>query len=62
MVENEGFQTKAEAQKWLSENDITPHHLSNTEIQLVPTALNDIPHSGSAAQMRNEDNNKGGCK
>ena len=47
------FNSKNEAKNWLRDNGLTPHHLSDTEIQLVPTDLNDgIPHIGSASDMR----------
>jgi hypothetical protein len=53
MKDNYGFKSNNEAKNWLRENGLTPHHLSDTEIQLVPTDLNNgIPHIGSASDMR----------
>jgi RHS repeat-associated protein len=41
------------AQKLLRENGLTPHHLSQTQIQLIPSELHgNVPHTGSAADMR----------
>ncbi|MEF1207852.1 RHS repeat-associated core domain-containing protein [Photobacterium damselae] len=41
------------ARKLLKENSLTPHHNTETEIQLVPTALyGNIPHIGSASYLR----------
>ena len=48
-----GFRTQAEAKVFLSEKGLTPHHLSSTVIQLVPSKLHgNIPHIGSASEMR----------
>ena len=45
---------KTAAQAWLSENKLTPHHLDSETIQLIPTDLHgNIPHIGSASDMRN---------
>ncbi|WP_261154754.1 RHS repeat-associated core domain-containing protein, partial [Serratia ficaria] len=46
--------TQSAAQKLLRKNKLTPHHLSNTEIILVPRGLHgNVPHIGSASDMRN---------
>ncbi|MEK3792884.1 HNH endonuclease [Paenibacillus sp. FSL R7-0204] len=38
----------------LKSQGLTPHHLSNTEIQMIPSKLHgNIPHKGSASEMRN---------
>ena len=48
-----GFKSKAEAKRWLKSMKLTPHHFSNTIIQLVPTDLHaNIPHVGSASDLR----------
>ncbi|GKX52739.1 RHS repeat-associated core domain-containing protein [Budvicia aquatica] len=45
---------KTQAKNWLSSEKITPHHLSTTVIQLIPTKLHGkVPHIGSASEMRN---------
>ena len=45
---------KTAAQAWLSENKLIPHHLDSETIQLIPTDLHgNIPHIGSASDMRN---------
>ncbi|HID9395527.1 TPA: HNH endonuclease [Serratia marcescens] len=41
----------------MRKNKLTPHHLSNTEIILVPRGLHgNVPHIGSASDMRNGKN------
>ena len=41
------------AKKLLKNMGVTPHHFSETEIQLIPTDLHrNIPHIGSASDMR----------
>ncbi|MED4659535.1 T7SS effector LXG polymorphic toxin [Bacillus subtilis] len=49
-----GFKTQKEAEKWLKEVvRLTPHHLDNTTIQLIPMDLHgNIPHVGSASDLR----------
>lgn len=45
--------SKTAAKKQLSKDGLTPHHLSNTEIELIPTDLHgNVPHIGSAPDMR----------
>lgn len=49
------LRTIVEAKQWLRDNRLTPHHHSKTVIQLVPTRLHaNVPHVGSASQLRNE--------
>ncbi|VFS51563.1 HNH endonuclease [Budvicia aquatica] len=46
--------TNNSARNYLRSKGITPHHLSDTVIQLLPTKLHGkIPHIGSASDMRN---------
>ena len=41
------------AQNLLREKGLTPHHLSTTKIQLIPSDLHgNVPHTGSASDMR----------
>ncbi|ASE98381.1 HNH endonuclease [Burkholderia cepacia] len=41
------------AKNLLKEKGLTPHHLSTTEIQFIPSDLHgNVPHTGSAADMR----------
>ncbi|MHA6167122.1 T7SS effector LXG polymorphic toxin [Bacillus mojavensis] len=49
-----GFKTQAEAEYWLKYTaKLTPHHLDNKTIQLIPTALHkNVPHIGSASDLR----------
>lgn len=48
-----GFRTRYEAETWLRSNELTGHHKSATEIELVPTKLHqNVPHIGSASDMR----------
>ncbi|WP_412677803.1 T7SS effector LXG polymorphic toxin [Bacillus swezeyi] len=48
-----GFRTKTEAKDWLKEKGLTPHHLDDVTIQLVPTDLHgNVPHIGSASDLR----------
>ncbi len=48
----------SEAERWVKQNGLTPHHLSCTEMMLVPTALHEnVPHTGAASMLRN-----GTCK
>jgi RHS repeat-associated protein len=43
----------AAAQNLLREKGLTPHHLSTTKIQLIPSDLHgNVPHTGSASDMR----------
>ncbi|OMF84001.1 hypothetical protein BK147_33580, partial [Paenibacillus sp. FSL R7-0337] len=45
---------KTQAKALLKSQGLTPHHLSNTEIQMIPSKLHgNIPHKGSASEMRN---------
>lgn len=54
LSEDLNLPNKTAAQAWLSENKLTPHHLDSETIQLIPTDLHgNIPHIGSASDMRN---------
>ena len=44
----------SQAEQWVKQNGLTPHHLSCNEIMLVPTALHEnISHTGAASMLRN---------
>ena len=44
----------SQAEQWVKQNGLTPHHLSCNEIMLVPTALHEnIAHTGAASMLRN---------
>ena len=44
----------SQAEQWVKQNGLTPHHLSCDEIMLVPTALHEnIAHTGAASMLRN---------
>ena len=44
----------SDAERWVKQNGLTPHHLSCNEILLVPTALHEnIAHTGAASMLRN---------
>ena len=46
--------SRNQARNWLSQRGLTPHHFSDTEIQLIPSDLHgNIPHIGSASDLRN---------
>ncbi len=48
-----GLKNKTQAKIWLSEQGLTPHHLDDNTIQLIPTKLHaNIPHIGSASDLR----------
>lgn len=48
-----GLKNKTQAKNWLSEQGLTPHHLEDKTIQLIPTKLHgNIPHIGSASDLR----------
>ncbi|WP_187119312.1 HNH endonuclease, partial [Clostridium polynesiense] len=48
-----GLNSKNQAKEWLSQKGLTPHHKSNTEIELIPTDLHkNVPHIGSASDLR----------
>ncbi|MCG8597435.1 MAG: HNH endonuclease, partial [Kiloniellales bacterium] len=48
-----GLKTKVAAERYLRENKLTPHHLDERTVLLVPSALNNnTPHVGSASDMR----------
>lgn len=44
----------SDAERWVKQNGLTPHHLSCNEMMLVPTALHDnVAHTGAASMIRN---------
>ena len=48
----------SQAERWIKQNGLTPHHLSCSELMLVPTALHEnVAHTGAASMLRN-----GSCK
>ncbi|MDM5298047.1 T7SS effector LXG polymorphic toxin [Bacillus pumilus] len=48
-----GFKSQYEAKQWLTKVKLTPHHLDNKTIQLVPTDLHkNVPHIGAASDLR----------
>ncbi len=50
---NGKFNSKNAVKEWLRDKGLTPHHYSDTVIQLIPTDLHgNIPHIGSASDMR----------
>jgi predicted ribonuclease toxin of YeeF-YezG toxin-antitoxin module len=50
-----GFKSMNQARVWLREKGLTPHHKNSTEIELIPTDLHsNIPHIGSASDLRGE--------
>jgi hypothetical protein len=54
MMKEWGFSSQKAAQDWLKPNKITLHHESSSKIQLVPSDLHgNIPHMGSASELRN---------
>ena len=47
------FGSEKAAGQYINDNDLTPHHASDTCIQLVPSNLNGlVPHVGSASGLR----------
>ncbi|MCI3938387.1 DUF4280 domain-containing protein [Chryseobacterium aahli] len=53
MKQEYGFKTQKEAKEWLSQQGLTPHHLDDKTVQLIPTDLHgNVPHKGSASDMR----------
>lgn len=51
--EARGLSSNNAAKKLLQDAGLTPHHSSNTVIQLIPSDLhNNVPHIGSASDMR----------
>ncbi|WP_211209359.1 hypothetical protein, partial [Paenibacillus riograndensis] len=45
--------------KMTKSQGLTAHHFSNTEIQMIPSKIyGNIPHKGSASEMRNSNNQK----
>ncbi|MEJ0101540.1 MAG: RHS repeat-associated core domain-containing protein [Bacteroidota bacterium] len=54
MMSEFNFGSQQEVIKWLKANELSPHHANGNTIQLVPTPLNKIPHSGGASDLRNQ--------
>jgi hypothetical protein len=55
IAREKGLSSRNAAREYLLDKGLTPHHLSNTTIQLIPTDLHgNIPHIGSASDMRGE--------
>jgi len=53
IMKQKGLKNKTAAKNLLREQGLTPHHKSNTLIELIPTKLHsNIPHVGSASDMR----------
>ena len=51
--QQKGLPSPTAAKNYLREIELTPHHLNNTTIQLIPTPLHgNIPHIGSASDLR----------
>ena len=51
--DQKGLPSQTAAQQMLSDMGLTPHHLDENTIQLIPTDLHgNIPHIGSAADLR----------
>jgi hypothetical protein len=50
----DGSGNAAKARKWLSENNLTPHHAGGSSVQLIDSDLHDtIRHTGGAFDLRN---------
>ena len=51
--QQKGLSSPTAAKNYLREMELTPHHLDNTRIQLIPTPLHgNVPHIGSASDLR----------
>jgi hypothetical protein len=49
IMEMRGLSSKRQAEQWLKQQGLTPHHLDAT----IPTALHaNVPHIGSASDLR----------
>lgn len=54
-LKSDGTPNASAAARYRQQNELTWHHVEDMEtMQLVPRALNDIPHSGGAAGKRNQ--------
>jgi hypothetical protein len=49
-----GEPNRTRAEQWLSENQLTPHHHEGEVVLLVDRATHDIRHTGSAFEMRQQ--------
>jgi hypothetical protein len=53
IAKEKNLPSAAAAENYLREAGLTPHHVDNTTIQLIPTALHkNVPHIGSASDLR----------
>jgi len=52
MATDLGFKSPTAAKNWLKDNNLTPHHDTGNSVQIIPTTLNNIPHSGGASDLR----------
>ena len=48
------FQSVAALKEYLEANDLTMHHATDTCVQIVPKAINEVPHIGSAADVKHQ--------
>jgi hypothetical protein len=46
------WETTSEADQWLRDNRMSIHHAGNHKMQLIPKDLNDVKHTGEAADLR----------
>jgi len=54
IAKERGLKNQTAAQTLLKDKGLTPHHLDDKTIQLIPTKLHgNTPHIGSASDMRN---------
>jgi hypothetical protein len=53
VADKKGLASRNAAKNYLREKGLTPHHLDNNTIQLIPSKLHgNIPHIGSASDLR----------
>ncbi|MCG6157760.1 HNH endonuclease [Rubinisphaera margarita] len=53
IAKQKGLSSRNAAKNYLRDAGLTPHHLDNTTIQLIPSDLHgNIPHIGSASDLR----------
>jgi hypothetical protein len=48
------FKSRDEAKQWLLNENLAIHHETTTKMQLIPKPLNDLKHTGSASDLRNQ--------
>jgi hypothetical protein len=47
-----GFSSTTAARKWVGSNNLTWHHVEDTvTLELIPSPINEIPHSGGASLL-----------